>query len=110
MHVVATDLKLFLSNLLKILVFFPELSMLQVFFRVFFNFHELVALVPAMRFKEYAANSNILTYRLISSVCTSDCSVMIKMETEDSPKLLASCSIRSNHDRICSQVNIHCPL
>ena len=42
MYVVATDLKLFLSNLLKILVFFPGLTMFHVFYSVFFNFHELV--------------------------------------------------------------------
>ena len=42
MHVVFTDFKLCLSNLLEILVFFPGLTMLQDFYIVFTNFHQLV--------------------------------------------------------------------
>ena len=42
MHIVFTDLKLFLSNLLKILVFLSKLTMLQDFYSVFSNFHQLV--------------------------------------------------------------------
>ena len=42
MHVVFTNLKLFLINLLKIHVSFLELTMLQDFYDVFCNFHQLV--------------------------------------------------------------------
>ena len=42
MHVVFTDLKLCLSNPFKILVFLLELTMLQDFYSVFSNFHQLV--------------------------------------------------------------------